>query len=167
MWTAAGWSKPSTELWCWLKAKVAAHLSGGAGTGPGKCLGESADCFVKPLQAEARQKCEPQLQGTQVSVGVHFSPVCLLPIHGSSQLLKNTLLQKQKEQKCWGNLKGRSCAMYRNCDDSKSSLQASFPGKQNLMMFRLLPNFWHLRPCDCCGCSLTPTFFAASVVAVL
>lgn len=164
MWTAAGWNKPSTELWCWLKAKVTAHFSEGADTGLGRRV---SWMLCEAFQAEARQKCEPQVQGTQVSVGVQSSAVCLLPIHDSSQLLKNTLLQKQREQKCWDNFKGKSCAMNRNCDDSKSSLQASFPGKQNLMMFRMLPNFWHLRPCDCDGCSLIPVFFAANVFAVL
>jgi len=74
-------------------------------------------------------------------------------------LLKNTFLQKQKEQKWWGNLKDR-CAMYRNSDDSKSSLQASFNGKQNLVM--ALPGFWHLRPCDCSEFSVFPIFFADS-----
>lgn len=137
----------------------------GSRHGAWQVLGKVSWLLCEAFQAEARQKCEPQLQGTQVSVGVHFS--CLLLIHGSSQLLKNTLPQKQKEQKCWGNLKDRSCAMYRNCDDSKSSLQDSFPEKQNLMMFRLLPNFWHLRPCDCNGCSHVPVFFADNVFAVL
>lgn len=93
--------------------------------------------------------------------------VCLFLIHGSSQLLKNTFLQKQKEQKCWGNLKGRSCAMYRNHDDSKSSLQASSIGKQNLVMFRLLLNFWHLRPCDCNGVSVIPIFSAVNNFALV
>lgn len=152
----ADWSEGGSSFIVW-----------GSRHGAWQVLGKVSWLLCEAFQAEARQKCEPQLQGIQVSVGVQssFSSVCSL--HGSSQLIKNALLQKQKEQKCWGNLKDGSCAMYRNCDDSKSSLQASLPGNQNLMMFRLLPNFWHLRPCDCNGCSHIPVFFADNVFIVL
>lgn len=155
-------TSPSNELWRWLKRRwQLIH-----------CLREQTRGLASAWESQlialwslsSRSKAE-MWAPTARHTGFSRSSVCSL--HGSSQLIKNALLQKQKEQKCWGNLKDGSCAMYRNCDDSKSSLQASLPGNQNLMMFRLLPNFWHLRPCDCNGCSHIPVFFADNVFTVL
>lgn len=50
------------RLGIWLfftEEKVAAHLSEGADTGPGKCLGKSADCFVKPFKQKQGRNVSP------------------------------------------------------------------------------------------------------------
>lgn len=148
--------KQDQTLNCGAEWKQGWQVSWAEGPNNGlvKCVGKLADFFVKHFKKEKKQGRDADPNCREYS----FSrcSVCLFLGRGSSQL------QKQNEQKCWGSLKGRCRAIYRNHDDSKSFLQASFIGKQNLVMFRSLPNFWHLRPCDCNVFSFIPVFFADS-----
>lgn len=163
MWTAAGWKKPSTELWCdWKRRWQLVCVRGQTQSRAGAWQGQLMAWWSLASRGKAEMWAPPHGHTGFSRTLVHL--VC------SSSMVPLSCLKihfcRSKKQKGQGNLKGRSCAMYRNCDDSKSSLQASFAGKQDVMIFRLLPNIWPLRPCDWWVFS-DPVFFAVSDVAVL